>query len=295
MKTVSTQDHKRDLPQGSTGQQDAMVSIIIVNYNTREYLRACLASIFKGEKCKYQVIVVDNGSADDSANMVARDFPAVHLMGNEVNAGFAKANNMAWREARGKYTLLLNSDTEVSDSTIETLIRYMEANQAVSAAGCKVLYPDGRIQLSCGYFPTLSSALWGGQAVNLLFKKFFPRSSVFGACGLGPRDLEQRREVDILLGACVILRNDVVKKIGLFDEKMFMYFEECDLFQRIKAMGGKVMYLPDTTIIHHAGGSVKNLAEAVGNYQASQEYYFRKHVSLKKLIWFRILIITQFL
>ncbi len=276
-----------------TMAEDIKLSIVIVNYMAKDYLNACLKSILREENIKYEVIVVDNGSTDGSAEIVEKHFPSVYLIKSATNLGFAKANNIAIRQTNGKYILLLNPDTELIGSCLPKLIAFMESNPSVSAAGCKILYPDGRIQISCGCLPTFASAFWGGQTINILFKKCFPNRNFLGACGIIQEALDTQHEVETLLGACVILKKEVLEKVGLFDENMFMYFEECDLFYRIKKTGGKILYIPDPMIIHHTGGSIRSIPQAVSYYQKSQEYYFRKNFSVKNITGFRILIMTS--
>ena len=294
MRMQQKKDKKGKQNNQETVAENLILSIIIVNYMTRDYLRACLNSIVKEHYRNNEIIVVDNNSTDGSVEMVEENFPSVHLIKNKKNVGFAKANNIAIKQATGKYILLLNPDTELTGSAIEKLVEFMEKDPCVSAAGCKVLYPDGRVQISCGYFPSILSAYLGGQSINILFRKLFPNSSFFGACGITPEALDSIQEVETLLGACVIIRKNVLEIVGLFDENMFVYFEECDLFYRIRMAGGKIMYTPDAKVIHHAGGSSnKNIKKAVMHYQNSQEYYFRKNYSLKNIIFFRMAIMIS--
>jgi GT2 family glycosyltransferase len=273
--------------------EDTFLSIVIVNYKAKEYLRACLRSIFREQDVAYEVIVVDNASGDGSVEMVEEDFPSVHLIKNESNAGFAKANNIGIGSSVGKYILLLNPDAELTRSTLKILVSVMEQSPDVSAAGCKILYPDSTIQLSCGRLPTVSSAFWGGETINKLYRRIFPKSNFLGACGLTPESLDTRKEVETLLGACVILRKKLLEKVGLFDENFYLYFEENDFFYRVREAGGKVIYTPETTIIHHTGGSTKSLSKGVEYYHKSQEYYLRKHNLLKGMGWFRIIVMAS--
>lgn len=273
---------------------ETVLSIIIVNYMTRDYLQACLASIMRECDIAYEVLVVDNGSTDGSTEMVETNFPSVRIIRNNVNIGFAKANNIGIEHSAGKYILLLNPDTELTGSTLKIMVYFMEEFPDVSAAGCKIIYPDGRLQFSCGYIPTIESALWGGQTFQKIFRKILPESNLPGACGIDPETLGTKCEVETLLGACVIIRKEVFDKIGMFDENMFLYFEECDLFFRIKKTGGKIIYMPDTAVIHHAGGSSsKSLENSVNHYQKSQEYFFRKNFALRKIKLFRILVMIS--
>jgi GT2 family glycosyltransferase len=273
-------------------QTTATVSIIIVSYMTRELLRACLQSILRGQVVRYRVIVVDNDSSDGSTEMVEKEFPSVRLIRNHDNLGFAKANNIAMAHAVGDYVLLLNPDTTLKPSTLDQLVAFMSSDSEVSAAGCKVYYPDGTVQPSCGHFPTILSAFWGGHAINTLFRKVFPNHKFPGACGIPTEALDSPHEVETLLGACVILRREVLEEVGLFDERMFMYFEECDLFHRIRRGGGKIMYIPDAEVVHHAGASIGSPRNAVEYYLNSQEYYLKKHYALRHLHVFRLAVMV---
>lgn len=289
MKILSGQNRNQRSNKDKVLTGNVLVSIVIVNYMTRDYLSTCLKSIFKEDSIAYEVLVVDNGSNDGSTEMVEKEFPTVQLIKNRTNTGFAKANNDAIKCASGKYILILNPDTELVGTALQKLIEFMEEDADVSAVGGKVFYPDGRVQVSCGSFPSIGSACLGGQLLNIIFRKLFPNSNFFGACGITPEELDKRHEVETLLGACVILRKSVLDRVGLFDENMFMYFEECDLFHRIKKNGGKIMFIPDAAIIHHAGSSSsKNIRKAVSYYQNSLVYYFVKNHSLKKINLFKI-------
>jgi GT2 family glycosyltransferase len=294
METIAGAVRKPGDNGSGRSDRNLMVSVVIVNYKSRDYLRACLQSIFVSREIEYEVIVADNGSDDGSVDMVREQFPEVTLIDLQKNAGFARANNIAIAKAVGKYILVLNPDTELKSDTLKRLTEFMENAPSVSAAGCKVLYPDGRNQLSCGYLPTVASAIWGGQAINRVFRKIFPGRNFIGACGIDPDDLDSHHEVETLLGACFIVRKDVLEKVGLFDEKMFVYFEECDLFYRIRSFGGRIMFTPDTAVYHHAGGSSsKTLKDSVKYYLASQEYYFRKNLSLVRVLPFRVAVMIS--
>jgi GT2 family glycosyltransferase len=270
-----------------------LTSILIVSYMSAKHLGPCLDSILRQTGSPFEVVLVDNASTDGSADIVERDYPMARLIRSGENLGFAKGNNVGLPYCQGKYILLLNPDTVMTDGSLHALVDCMEKSPDVSAAGCRILYPDGSPQLSCGAFPTMASAVWGGQAVNRLLKKIFPEADFFGACGVVPERLDERLEVDTLLGACVILRRDVIEKTGLFDESMFLYFEECDLFYRIKKAGGKVIYTPDAVVYHYAGGSVICTREAVGYYLDSQERYLIKNFGLKRVQVFRVLVMLS--
>ena len=291
---MTSQDNNVDVPRTQAGNA-CDVSIVIVNYKTREHLRRCLQAISSENLLRLETIIFDNGSGDGSVEMVRQDFPWAHLIESKTNIGFAKANNLAFRQAKCDFVLLLNPDVEVKDGAINLMHQYMKDNPDVAVAGCKVLYPDGRIQMSCGYAPTIASAFFGGEFINRLFKKIFPRRDFIGACGITKDQLNCFHEVETLLGACVILRKDILEKTGGFDENMFVYFEECELFHRIRQMGGRIMYIPNASVYHHAGASISlnSIDKAVSYYQKSQEYYLRKVYGLKHIKLFRILVATS--
>jgi GT2 family glycosyltransferase len=285
---VSTANPKRQNDGGiSSAGESTLLSIIIVSYMSAHHVRPCLDSILSQRNVRYEIIVVDNASTDGSADIVEQYFPSVFLIRSEKNLGFAEGNNLALQHCRGNYVLLLNPDTVLTESCLEKLVAFMENSPDVGAAGCKILYPDGKIQISCGYFPTVASALWGGEAITMLFRKFNLKHNFFGSCGITPEHLDKSRDVDTLLGACAILRRNVIDEVGFFDANMFLYFEECDLFYRIKRSGARIAYTPDATVYHHAGGSVVHTATAVRHYLKSQEYYLGKNFGLKRISAFR--------
>lgn len=265
------------------------LSIIIVSYNAQNLLKKCIASIYLEKQISFQVIVVDNNSQDGSAEMVKEHFPEAILIKNSKNEGFARANNIGIPHATGEYILLLNPDTELLPNTLRDIIHYMDKRPDVSATGCKILYPDGSTQVSCGYFPTPFSHIFGGQTINILYRKFFPGKKFIGACGIVPDELDKEQEVETLLGAFILFRHEIINQIGgLFDENMFVYFEECDFFQRIRNAGGKITFTPEPTIIHHAGACTVSVARSVSYYITSLEYYLKKHYRVKHLAIFRI-------
>ncbi len=254
------------------------LSIAIVNWNTKELLKACLESVFKQTRgLDYEVWVVDNGSSDGSAEMIKKEFPHVRLIENMTNLGFTKANNQILRQSSGECVLLLNSDTQIIGNAIKELFDFMEAHPEAGAGGCQLLNRDGSLQSSCGRFPKLMSVFFGGEIVNGLFKKVFRNRTFFAEYGLNEEDHHYFQEVDFVKGCCIILRKSAVEKAGLFDENLFMYFEEMDLCYRIKQKGYKVLYSPQPKVLHIGGQSSRLFSETVFRNLNSQEYLFRKH------------------
>lgn len=254
------------------------LSIIIVNWNTLNLLKDCLNSIFQQTwDVSYDVWVVDNGSSDGSPDMVRREFPQVHLIENRTNMGFSRANNQAIRQSSGRYILLLNSDTEVIGDALRAFVRFMDDHPEAGAAGCQLLNPDGSLQFSCGRSLRLRSVLLGGVLANQIFKKLFPHRTFFAEYGLCEEDHGRSQEVDLVMGACLILRRDILEKTGLFDENIFLYFEEIDLCYRIRKAGLKIFYTPQASVRHYGGQSSKSSKDIVRNSLLSQEYFFKKH------------------
>jgi GT2 family glycosyltransferase len=251
------------------------LSIVIVNWNTREFLSRCLRSVYDTTlDLDFEVIVVDNGSADGSQEMVQQEFPGVSLIANTENKGFAKANNQAIRRSRGRYVLLLNSDAFVRENTIEHTVAFMDGHPEAGMAGCKLLFEDGRLQPSCYSFPTLFTEFF--IAVGL--DRLFPKSRLFGKYGMTYWDFDDIREVDVILGAFMLVRATAVDEVGLMDERYFMYSEEVDWCYRFREKGWKIYFYPHVEAVHLGGGSTRRVrAEMLIRLYGSRIEFFRKH------------------
>ncbi len=242
-----------------------MISIVIVNWNTRELLKACLKSIFQQtDKNLIEVIVIDNHSADTSCDMVREEFTDVILIENDRNTGFASANNQGFQMARGKYVLMLNSDTEILDNALEKVLSYAEHNENVGIIGCKLLYPDLRFQNSCFRFPGLLSILLSGTYLSQIFKK----SPVFNQDRYGNQEWFKERNVDCVMGSFLFIQKKLLDQVGFLDTDFFMYGEEADLCYRVKKAGYQIRYYPDTHSIHVWGGSQKQSELSAWRYIA---------------------------
>ncbi|MFQ5797956.1 MAG: glycosyltransferase family 2 protein [Bacteroidota bacterium] len=251
-----------------------VVSIILVNHNTREILRKCLSSIGKQAKgIAYEIILVDNNSTDGSAEMVQREFPAVRLIRNSENRGFAAANNQGISRACGDYTLLLNSDTEVLDGAIQRTVEFMERHPKASIVGCRLLNRDGTLQPSCRSFPSVLNLFTESFFLYLIFK----RSKFFGKYYMSFFNHGSIREVDVVKGAYMMIRKEVFDRVGLFDESYFMYAEEMDFCYRAKKSGHKVFFYPGSQVIHLGGGSIADPQSYTRQLYDSQILFFRKH------------------
>ncbi len=252
------------------------LSIIIVNYNVKEFLENALISIKKAiEGINAEIFVVDNASEDGSVEMIKQKFPEVKLIENDRNLGFAKANNQALKLAQGKYILLINPDTVVQEDTFKVLISFLESNPDCGMVGCKILNPDGTLQLACRRsFPTP----WVALTKMIGLSSLFPKSKIFARYNLTYLDTEQVTEVDAVSGSFMMIRREVYEQVGGLDEDFFMYGEDIDWCYRIKKAGWKIYYVPYTQIIHFKGESTKrsNIDEIRIFYDA-MKIFVKKH------------------
>jgi len=254
------------------------VSIIIVNWNTKDLLRACLASVFEQTQgIGYEVIVVDNDSSDGSAEMIRAEFPQVRLIANEENRGFAAANNQGIAIAQGRYVLLLNSDTVVIDDVIPECVGFADEHRDAAVVGCRVLSPDRTLQPTCFMFPSLLNMLLSSTYLY----KVFPKSRFFGREEMTWWDRSDVREVDVVTGCFMLVRREAIERVGPMDERFFMYGEETDWCYRFKEDGWNVLFAPVGNIVHY-GGQSSRLRRARMKMQlcGSILIFFRKHRSL---------------
>lgn len=231
------------------------LSVVIVSWNTQSMLRDCLASLYNsGVRAALEVFVVDNGSADGSPDMVANEFPAVKLIRNDLNTGFAAANNQALRIATGRHVLLLNSDTLVHDGVIDASIGYMDEYPDIGVMGCRVLNADGTVQTTCSRFPTLVNLI---LLTTGLFK--VPGLSVARRYRMDDWQRDDERDVEVVSGCYLLARRSAIEAVGLLDEDFFFFGEETDWCRRFLAHGYVVRFAPVGTITHFGGGSSKSL------------------------------------
>lgn len=240
------------------------LSIVIVNFNTQELLRKCLFSIFEtAEDINLEVIVIDNGSRDGSTTMAQKEFPQVRLIESKDNLGFAKANNIGIKQAQGNYILLLNSDTIVSPGSLNNLLSFVKSHKDAGIAAPKLLNRDGSVQLSVRKLPTLLGAIR-----EYIFKKsgsfnsYEPKGKSFS-------------EVELVVGAAILIPKTVFDEVGLLDERYFMYFEDLEFCRRMRTHGFKVYYLPQTTVFHLVGVSGKHISSQTHRWliESSKLYY----------------------
>ncbi|MDQ3813864.1 MAG: glycosyltransferase family 2 protein [Armatimonadota bacterium] len=254
-----------------------MISVLIVNWNTRDYLRACLFSLRPAcAGLEQEIIVVDNDSHDGSAAMVRAEFPEVRLLANSHNAGYAAGNNQAYAVAHGEYLWLLNPDTEILDDAPRRLLNFLLADEKRGAVASALIDArTGRIQRSCRTFPT-PAALWA-EASGLARR--FPRSRRFGFYRMGWWRYHDAGEIEQPMASSLLLRRTAIEDAGgLFDEQFPIFFNDVDLCWRLKAAGWQIWYLPEARVLHHGGASTSQLKPEMiaASHQALRRFY-EKH------------------
>lgn len=252
------------------------LSIIIVNWNAREFLLRCLASIY--ENCRqpfFEIIVVDNLSSDGSIPAVKARFKNVTVIENNENNGFSQGNNIGIKKSIGDYVLILNPDTEVLAGALEKLVEFLDRHAEVWAVGPKILNSDGTVQFTCAReFPTPLSEF---MAYSILFRPFLTNKTI-GRYNMAYWDHLDSRPINCLSGACMLVRKTAFETMGFFDERFFMYAEDIDFCYRIQKSGGRCWYLAETAIIHYGGQSSRQVVgKTYYRYYESMYLFYRKH------------------
>jgi GT2 family glycosyltransferase len=252
-----------------------MLSVCLVNWNTREDLAECLASLERAcEGLEAEVIVVDNASADGSAEMVRERFPWARLIANQENLGYARGNNQAIEASTGDLVLLLNPDTVMPPDGLRQLAAFAEEHPQAGAIGCRLVYPDGRVQQSCRAFPTPDIIVYEYLGLSRLF----PRSRVFGKYRMSWWDYGDVREVDQPMGSCLLLRREALEQVGLMDEQFPIFFNEVDLCFRLKQAGWRILYTPEPSVVHKVGRSTRQVRlQMIIESHDSLLRFYRKH------------------
>lgn len=246
------------------------LSIIIINWNSKTYLKECLKSLAgSANNLECEILVIDNASHDGSALMVAEEFPHVTFIQSERNLGFSGGNNRAVRQARGGLFLFLNPDTVVEGDALVKLVQTLRRLPDAGIVGARLLNGNRTLQTSCiQSFPTVVN-----QVLNCeLLRRWFPRSSLWGMAAL----FSEAREpvpVEAVSGACLMIKRELFEHLGGFDERYFMYSEDIDLAFKIHQAGYKCYYVPGATVIHHGGGSSQNAHSAFSNVMIRESVY----------------------
>jgi N-acetylglucosaminyl-diphospho-decaprenol L-rhamnosyltransferase len=279
--TTSQQQHTERViteaqPHSSVERPD--ITVVLVSYNTAhlfDQLFACLDAA-RGS-LKLQVIAVDNASRDDSVKVLRTRFPGVELIDNQTNIGFGRANNQALSLARGRYLLLLNTDAFVAPDTLQKTVDFMDAHPRCGVLGVKLVGRDGALQPSCRYFPTP----WNVFLATTGLHRFFPRTRLVDDMTW---DHASVRECDWVPGCYYLVRREVIERIGLFDPRYFLYYEEVDHCRMVRQAGWTVVYYPFTEVVHIGGESAETVGPLTGAGRQisalqieSELLFFRKH------------------
>lgn len=252
------------------------ISIIIVSWNVRELLKKCLESIYRfSAGLDLEIIIIDNNSSDGTVDMVKKNFPKVKTLVNHNNLGFAAANNQGIKQATGDYILLLNPDTEIRKNAIKKTLDFIKTKERAGIVGCKHLNPDMTLQPSVRKFPRV-------LAVFLILSKvakIFPNLSPVYKYLYKDFNYKYNQPVDQVAGSFMLIDKNLIREIGGFDEKFFIWFEEVDLCKRAKDALWEVWYFSQAEIIHHGGQSFKQQLTLKKQklFFKSALYYFQKH------------------
>ncbi len=283
------------------------VSVIIVSFNVRDLLQKCLGSLIKAaDHVNHEIIVVDNGSSDDTSEFVPKHYPDVKFIKSKKNVGFGAANNIGFQHAHGRYYVLLNTDAFLHSGALQKAIKHMNTNPKVGIGGAKILGKDGLFQPSARMFPSVINKflILSGLAKRYSNSHFFGRSDRTWASP------EEAANVDWVPASFSIIRPKILQEVGVFDERFFLYYEEVDLCRRVKAAGYHVYYWPDIVVTHIGGETCKRVKNQVFSKDGSQltqcnlnstYLYFRKHHSLRgvwgimllELIWHKLRILKN--
>jgi GT2 family glycosyltransferase len=260
------------------------LSIIIVNFNTKDLTKACLDSIRKwSEGGAWEIIVVDNGSTDGSRQML-KTFPDMTLILNKKNLGFAKANNKGIKIAKGKYILLLNSDTEIRQDSIQTMLRFMDGHPKAGASTSRLDLTNGAMDPACHRgFPTP----WAALTYFIGLENLFPASRLFGRYHMGYKNMTVPHQVDAISGAFFMVRRQALDQVGLLDEEYFMYAEDIDLSYRLKTHGWEIWFNPEASVLHKKKQSGRShtsrtqQVEAEIYFHTYNRLFYKKHYEKK--------------
>lgn len=263
------------------------LGIVFVNWNTRDYLRRCLETVFASEgDFTYRVIVVDNGSSDGSIKMVTEEFPQVKVIAGHGNVGYPAGNNLGLRAlgyvddgakpspSAPRYALLLNTDTELPPRALVEMIIYMDTHPEIGAAGPKLVLPDGSLDLACRRsIPTVEISFWH----LIKFSRLFPHSRRFARYNMTFLDENEVAEVGSVVGAFMLVRGEAIDQVGLLDETFFMYGEDLDWSKRIAEAGWKIMYYPKVQVYHVKRASSRQSKRAQLEFIRAQLIFYNKH------------------
>ena len=251
-------------------------SVLIVSFNSADDLPACLDAVRRATRAaSYEILVVDNASADGTPDLVTRSYPDVRLIRNRQNVGFARAANQGFREAHGRHVLLLNPDAQVLDGAIDRCVAFLDANPDVGVVGARVNNPDGTLQRACRRAvptPMVSLFRLGG------LKRLFPRHPAARAYNVEDADPAVTTDVDAVSGASLMVRREALEAVGGMDERYFLYAEDIDFCMSVGERGWRVVYYPKAVVTHQKGASSRQARLAANReFHRSMALFHQKH------------------
>ncbi|MDD5529606.1 MAG: glycosyltransferase family 2 protein [bacterium] len=254
------------------------LSIIILNYNGKHWLKGCLQSIFKNtRKINFEVIVVDNASTDGSIEYVKKEFPSVKIISNETNVGFTRGNNIGLKEAGGEYICILNNDTIILPDAIANLLGFVKSHPLKILAAGKLLGFDENIQINYSKYPGFLQEYFNFTIFKLKASKFLIRKRAY-IPKKNSKYVDRICKVDVVTGTFFIIKREDMLELSGFDENIFIFYEDADLCFRFRKTGGHIFYYPDAVIKHYMGGYYKShKLDGIEKSYQSILYYFRKH------------------
>jgi N-acetylglucosaminyl-diphospho-decaprenol L-rhamnosyltransferase len=256
------------------------MSIILVCWNNKGFLKPCLDSLYESEiRTRFDIVVVDNGSTDNSQEMLREKFPEVAIIQNEHNSGLSKASNQGIEATNGRYVLLLNNDTIVNGPSLDAMVEFLDHHPDVGAVGGRLLNPDGSVQACYNHFPSLWEEFLISTRIGEMLRKGYPSIT----------DEEEIKSVGWLSSACLLLRRSAIEQVGLLDEEYFIYGDEVDLQARLKQQGWKIYFLPHVSTIHYGGGSMNRWGRRKMVYRG-QMLFFKKNYGPVRTIALRVML-----
>lgn len=269
------------------------LSIIIISYNSKQFIQKCLNSLLtSASHLALEIIVVDNASQDRSADLIKTSFPNVKLICNLENLGYARACNQGIEEAKGEYLFILNPDTELSGGSPEAMIRFIDEHPRCGVLGPKLLDEGGKTEFSCRAFPSYSAVFFNRYS---LLTRMFPRSKYADRYLKTNWQHDTVKEVDWVSGAAMMIRKDCLDQIGNFDEDFFMYCEDVDICRRARDKGWQIFYYPYLELTHIIGGSIRHTSpSAIIWHNQSMWHYYKKYLKVN-ILWDALIFATIFM
>ena len=250
------------------------LSLVVLSWNTRQLLSECLESILAGSgNLECEIIVIDNASSDGSAEMVAKDFPEARLIRNRENLGYAAGVNVGLKASHGEKICLLGSDTRVFPDALPKLAAFLDDHPQAGAVAPRILNPDGSVQHGCMRFPSLSTVLWWDTPLQL----WWPESRELRRYEMRDWDHRGTRQIEQPPGTCLMIPRRTLDRVGLMDERLWLFFNDVDWALRIWKTKAPIWYLDDAQVYHHLGQSTAQFDGKATQWYGNRISFYRKH------------------